>query len=878
MTNLTWNKRVLLCASTAFTLLGQHGFAQVQNSSTSQTLNIGNVVANATSNGVVAAPSATGSLQQALQLKKLAPNVISVQPQSQIRKLPDYNVAEALQRIPGISMESDTGEGRFINIRGMDADLNSTSYDGVHLTAANQATPTGGSRAVAFDAFPAGMIGGIEVTKSLTPDMDAEGLGGNINLLPLSLPAGGGPLVQLSQAGGEAMLRDTGIYQSNATLGNSFSIPGLDNFANRKPFSLITNYSYLSTRRGIDDVEEGYPGPTNTPTPSPLSNLALRHYDGHRVTQGFGGELDFDPSPTTHLYLRGMSGGYDEQLDKNTMVLNGLDGSGAGGTLTDNGGGNYTATDATAQKKYTNSNERIGYELAAIGGRTVIDNALNVDFRGSWTQGYDVYNRNYNTTFADQTPLTVNYSTANAAYRSYNTPGVDLTNPSVFNLASASNLPGRSIDKEFGTAADGSFADNIFGNIGEMKFGVDARFRTEGRYQDEYDYNNLNTADTLANLDAGNNPVTFYNNHYTLSPDVAYQPLFTQLGAPTQNIATTLATFASNSENVYATYAQETLNVGKWEILAGARVEDTNGTYRANVATTDTTGNTTYTPNTNKQDYINVFPSLQLKYTVNDKLQFRAAYSTAIARPGFQQISAAETIVVNGATNGQNLVTTGNPNLRPTTANNFDLTAEYYTNHGGIFSINPFYKLFNNYVAGTTSEGTFQGAPAQINSYENIGGAFARGVELDGVQKFTFLPGPLDGFGVDGNVTFVDSRGRYDIGEKANQLPETSPITYNAAIFYEKGPISFRLASSYVSRNLWSVGGSRSTDQFSQGRFRLDLSAAYQLTKQWQIFAQGKNLTNTRLEFTQSASSAYPLQREFYDADYLVGVRYALGG
>ena len=118
--------------------------------------------------------------------------------------------------------------------------------------------------------------------------------------------------------------------------------------------------------------------------------------------------------------------------------------AGAGGTLTDNGGGNYTATDATAQKKYTNSNERIGYSWPAIGGRTVIDNALNVDFRGSWTQGYDVYSRNYNTTFADQTPLPSIYSTANAAYRSYNTPGVDLTNPSVFNLASASNLPGRS--------------------------------------------------------------------------------------------------------------------------------------------------------------------------------------------------------------------------------------------------------------------------------------------------------------------------------------------------------------------------------------------------------------------------------------------------
>ena len=76
-------------------------------------------------------------MQQAIEKKKNAPNIIEVQPQSEIRKLPDVNVAEALERIPGISMESDSGEGRFINIRGMDADLNATTFNGVHLTASN---------------------------------------------------------------------------------------------------------------------------------------------------------------------------------------------------------------------------------------------------------------------------------------------------------------------------------------------------------------------------------------------------------------------------------------------------------------------------------------------------------------------------------------------------------------------------------------------------------------------------------------------------------------------------------------------------------------------------------------------------------------------
>jgi len=107
----------------------------------------------------------TGTRQQAVTTKRDAPNVIEVQSLQAIRELPDITAAEALQRIPGISMESDSGEGRFINIRGMDADLNSTTYDGVHLTASNPASPQGGSRAVAFDAFPSGILGGLVVIK-----------------------------------------------------------------------------------------------------------------------------------------------------------------------------------------------------------------------------------------------------------------------------------------------------------------------------------------------------------------------------------------------------------------------------------------------------------------------------------------------------------------------------------------------------------------------------------------------------------------------------------------------------------------------------------------------------------------------------------------
>ena len=112
-------------------------------------------------------PNATTNRADAVAEKQQAPNIIDVQPLSEIIKLPDVNTAEALQRIPGISLETDSGEGRFVHIRGLDADLNGATYGGVRLPASNPSSPSGGGRAVAFDIFPTGVIGGVELTQDI---------------------------------------------------------------------------------------------------------------------------------------------------------------------------------------------------------------------------------------------------------------------------------------------------------------------------------------------------------------------------------------------------------------------------------------------------------------------------------------------------------------------------------------------------------------------------------------------------------------------------------------------------------------------------------------------------------------------------------------
>lgn len=251
------------------------------------------------------------------------------------------------------------------------------------------------------------------------------------------------------------------------------------------------------------------------------------------------------------------------------------------------------------------------------------------------------------------------------------------------------------------------------------------------------------------------------------------------------------------------------------------------------------------------------------------------AISTAIARPGFNQITAAKSIDFSNLPNIT--ITEGNPSVKATTGTSVDLTLERYMPGGGLAYGGLFYKYFNNYIIPTVSVvNNNSGGQTTTNSFAGIGQAFAEGVELNYIQQLAFLPEPMDGLGVDGNLTYIYARGEIRPGQR-HTLPQTSPFNYNAELFYEKGPVGIRLAASYVSTNLFAVGGDPTQDVYSQPRFRLDLGSTYDVTDNLQFYFQVKNLTNTLLEFTQTRSTYFPIQREFYGPTYFAGVRVQLG-
>ena len=798
------------------------------------------------------------SQQKSLELERQADNIKDVTLSDEIQRLPDANIAEALQRIPGISMESDSGSGRFVNIRGFDADLNGSYFDGVHLPANNQnASPMGGGRAVAFDVFPAGLVGGLEVVKTLTPSMDAEGIGGQVNMLSHSLPINGKPFIEADIAGGVESLRNNPVYQGSITAGTSFGLDQHEGAAT--PFRIVVNLAYHEDQRGIDDIEESYPSGGSL---IPLSTLEQRWYQYHRVTQGGTFELDYDPSEHFGLYAKGMSSGYWESASKHELLYNGLDGSNSGGTLTSLGNGSFIATNAGATQRYIDTAEQITSSVLTGGGHYDFG-AARLDFRGGYANGSDSFTHSYTIDFATQNPFTAQYQDANPSHRTLSilTPGISAADPAQYALDRIRNQPSHAYDEEYSTGVDLTIDTGFLSPDDQAKIGGSVRLRDRGFDQTNYSGSPAGTVPLAPFVNTA--PVTYYNDWYNIGPNINHEAA---IGSTPLQGTYNIGSFARGTENVYAGYAQYNAHIGRFDVVGGVRVENTQGQEKAYLNNADTG---TYALNVTHQDYTDVFPSIQAKYELDPALQLRASYSTGIARPGFQQISASTQVSFSNLT-----VTTGNPNLKPQKANSFDLGADYDLPGGGNAGIGLFYKDFSNYIVASTFFGTYQGqAGYQFTSYQNISSSHADGIELKFSKPLNFLPQPFDGLGIDGNYTFIDSSAQLRPGEKDVRLPQTSPENYNLGLYYDKGPIYARVAASYVSANLWGIGGSRDTDIFSQGRFRLDLGASYQLTDYLQVYFDAKNLTNTKLQFTQGSSPNNPIQREFYDSDYLGGVR-----
>ena len=827
---------------------------------------------------VRASPRLAETKAAALAAEQNADNIVSALSGDEIRSLPNFNAAEASGRIPGVALERDEGEGKFVQVRGTEPRLSNVTINGVHIPG------TEANRIPKLDDVPSDLLAAIEVSKTLTADMEADAIGGSINLVTKTPE--GEPRGYVAAQYGQIALASRNTFQGGFTYGGRFGQDGR--------LGLLLGGSADRNNRAIDDVEPawGVFGGVSAP-----SEWSMRDYRYGRERYGVGGDLDYRVDANNQLYVKGLWSLFRNEGTDYIYDIAGTPTPGAAGT----------GTIDTASLTRTSNTRTPKEQMWAVtaGGRRVsgvwaLDYALDYAGTRQQSQGYRFTNFNYN-----GPNLTIHYAApAGATYPGFQYQSAAdsqaAANPANYALGGYFQGDRTSSGRDIGGAANATFDYSLSGYASKLKFGF--------RYRDEHkDFTSQNGffIDTVSGPAPGMaqflgsfsdpNFYTSLSSGYALGPMPDADAVVAYENAHAGNFLNVISPESdslgsySGSERIVAGYVMNTTDVGALRVNVGVRVEATHASYLGHsLATpTDTAGNPTG-PAVLQQirgtkDYTNLFPSLQLRYAIDPETDIRFAFTRGIARPNYPDLAPNQ----SGATcstcaNQPSLsgFTTGNPNLKAQYAWNYDLLAAHYLSTVGVISAGVFYKNLRDVIL--TRRITYTG-PGPFNGYvgfapDNGGTGWLWGFEATWTQRFVFLPGWLAGFGVDANYTHTNSKVLVDpaSGREAPLLRQ-NPNIANLYVTYDKSPLSARVGWTYNGAMIGAYGDGTPTptgDNYFYQHGQVDGSIVYNATPNVQIQAQVLNINNAVFGFYQGAPGhEFNIQREYYKQTFFLGTK-----
>jgi TonB-dependent receptor len=796
---------------------------------------------------------------EAINIERTADNIIQVLPNEVITSLPNTNIADALGRLPSVSLERDEGEGKYIQIRGTEPRLSNVTIDGIHVPSPE------GVRNVKLDAIPADLVDMVEISKTLSANQDADAIGGSVNLVTKS--ASDKPYVTILGMGGYTPISNGRTqYQFAGTAGQRF---GPD-----KKFGLLFGFSYDHNARGIDDIEPAYSGSA----PFVPNAMDLREYLYDRTRYGFGGEADYKIGDMSSVYLRGLYSKFKDFGEQwaytpgVTFVSGPTDPNNTCGITTTGG------TQGCGSIGLQDVNRKPGQQIFSVqaGARHAVRSTL-ISYELALSQAH----------YTGGFPRMGFSGPGNIPF------GVDTKDPFVpkFQVLNGMNIYDLSqYALGFGFTENNSiFERDVVGDISlnkqysvgshsssfEVGFkGWDAA-KTQ-RYDREF-YNGANgqpASDFLS---------SFHDNHYYLG-NYTYGPVtdFRKILAVVQPLGTSPATQynlqnAFNiGERIWAGYAMNTISFGKLRLQTGVRIESTHDSLLANNLDI-TTDPITVTPLHRKNTYTNVFPSIQAQYRIGSDTILRGSYGMGIARPNFGDIAP---YFINDPTSTP-VFSQGNPNLKPTHAQNFDVLLEHYLKPLGIVQAGFFYKALTDPIYNVVLP--FQGATEA--TLINGPRAHISGIEAAWQQRLSFLPGALNGMGVQANYSYTTSHATFPniTGERTDHpsLVRTAPNNWNFDVTYDKKGLSARMGLTHNDGYIWFYSGGASKlpggDTYLYPHTQVDAQVSYWIPRGrgLQAIVSMLNLNNEVFGF-YTGSERFPIQREYYSRTISLGLRWTL--
>ena len=793
------------------------------------------------------------SIDQALKQQRNSDNIESVVHADGVAQLPDANVAEAVQRLPGISVERDQGEGRFVSVRGLGPDLNSVTINGTLVP-----SPESARRAVALDVLPAELVQSLSVIKTLTPDMDANSLGGTVDVQSLSaFDHKGLFFTGSSEAGYNKNTHQTSPKLSGA-ISDRFSLgDGVDNFG------VAAALSWNKRDFGSDNVETG--GAWDFTDGARLNSFEQRVYDISRERTGGGLNVDYKPDDDTRLYVRTLYSRYKDTETRNSTHLE-FNTPQAAGEL----------GKAKAKRKLKQREETQEIQSYVFGGERLL---------GLWTlSGQAGYSKSSEDSPGHIAGATFKGNTNFPDSGFYDTEkprpiiGAGFYDPSNFSLDKVDWEAQNTQDTEKNIRLDLARDYDVQGYAAQAKFGGKVSRRNKDNDLNAWVYKDFDEAgfnDAQLNMSAFDKG----NVHYQLGqfgPGLSGGAIKDLIGGLNPDAYYDEQESRANDfkirEDINAAYVMNTVDIDDWRFIAGMRYEGTEFEAKGTGARDGV-----FEAQDTKRDYHHWLPGLHARYQWGKNTQLRAAWTNAVVRPTFGQLAPGFVIDDDQAT-------FGNPSLKPLESSNFDLGIEHYMGQAGTVSAFLFYKDIKNFVYNNDLAGSGQWADfSEAHTYANGDSAKLYGLELAYSQKFDWLPAPWNGLLLGANTTFSRSSASIEGFDQARgmnrkrdiDLPNQSDTVGNLMLGWEDDTLSLRLSANYKSQYLYELAGiaDKAHDLHVDAQTFVDFSARYSLTKNLQVSFEAQNLTDQPY-FVYSGNRRYNNQYEEYGPTYSLGLTF----
>ncbi len=808
----------------------------------------------------------------ARQLEKNSDFLVNVMSAKTIQLLADATVGDVLQRVSGVTVEkSVTGGGKYAVIRGMDKRYNYTTINGVKIP-----SPDYKNRYVPMDIFPADILARLEVIKTLTPDMEADAIGGAMNLVLKDAPDQFALTGDLASQYNQTLFNhsfirfDEGAINPNSpnevngpeygTKASDFPLGSMTythakvlpdllagaTIGNRffhKKLGVLFSISYQDTYSAtegffIKPQAQPLPGPTfNTPE---WDYNSSRFYSTQQIRAAAHLKLDYSFDERNKMSFYTVYAGMDQfrsRIEDDTA--NSLKGSELNP--------NYESK-ATYQNLYN----------ATLQGKDSLLPNLLVD----WTLAY-----------SRATANTPDWSTISL---------IGAVGSDVANFSSLSNVWMQNSDQDFSAYINFTYKMRLFKQNLQFKVGAMNRDKSRDAFYAEYDFS-----------------ATPYQPAYTTINAILNNPnlyRFTDTTGSPQNANT-----YSVQEDISAVYGMVKLDLGeRFHIWAGERMETTNQAYQTQLPEADP-------GQYGSKQYADILPSAEIKYDITEKQSIRASYFASVSRPSFFEI-------VPYSFAGDYYTEVGNPQLLHTTANNYDLRYEFFPQPSEQILAGVFYKQIYDPIEYAVLRGA--GPSATLVQPINIGGDTGAPVINYGFEFV--ITKYIKHFGISANYTYTHSAVTVNVMKYGNTVNGTSAPKFsdtnetrpmqgqvdhiaNLTLIYREPKIGLQaqVSAVYTGKSISDVSLYYGLDLWQMPMTRIDLSFEKRLSKKLKIDLYGKvsNLLNTPLVIRMFPPSPYKntpnasnwlsnqdtndgflnsiiVEKEVYGQSYLLGVRY----